>query len=190
MAYRPGVSDESILDLALVGSRARGFNHDAASKLQRLMMATSEAEELAGPNPSADHRATIDSLHSALAELEALFAEFRLLTKGREPATTRIAGVLQRAARRANLVLALDLDPTLTSVVSEPELVQALAVLLDAADRGGPLAVHGRAGADGIELELVAVNPELDTAIALVTHVLHRTGGSIVRDGQKIRIVL
>ncbi len=193
MAYGPRVPEDAILDLALVGSRARGFNHDAASKLQRLMMATSEAEELAGPEASADHRMAIESLHSALAELEVLFAEFRTLAKGSEPAELDVAVVLARAARRANVVLALDVSPGLKAIGREPELVQVLSHMFDVIGGTQPtraIRLRGLREAGRAVLKLDAGDSESSEALALVAHVVTGTGGSAGRDGTTILIAL
>ena len=123
-----------LLALALVGSRAPGFHHDLASKLQGLMMAIDEIGEVSGDIPPPVMRA-IDTAQGALREVLGLLNGNRTLTK--PPVRTRIAlaDLLARAAER--VYVNLRDTPTSASVeVPVPALTHALALVLDVA--GGP----------------------------------------------------
>lgn len=91
------LSQQRVLELATLGSRMPSFHHDAASKLQSLMMALDEISELASSEGS-DLRTSIDTAHSALRELNQLLGANRALAKA--PVAGRIAlpELLQRAA--------------------------------------------------------------------------------------------
>lgn len=130
--HAPAPSSE-LLALALVGSRAPGFHHDIASKLQGLMMALGEIGEI-GEIPPPVMRA-IDTAQVALREVLQLLNANRTLTK--PPVRTRIAlaDLLARAAERVYT----NLNDTPTSVTVEvpvPAMTHALSLVLDVA--GGP----------------------------------------------------
>lgn len=133
------------MSLAVVGARARGFHHDTASKLQRLIMAVAELDELI-PAES-DARPAVDGLHSALGELEVLFADFRALARGADAAPCELRSLLVAAARRAGARVAPDLDvPDLEVRVREPEAIQVVAGLID----GPAFAPTGRREGDRV----------------------------------------
>ena len=75
-SHHPAATDQDLLSLALVGSRAPSFHHDLASKLQGLMMAIDEISEVSGEVPPPVLRA-IETAHGALREVLALLGTNR-----------------------------------------------------------------------------------------------------------------
>jgi hypothetical protein len=126
-------SDE-LLALALVGSRAPGFHHDLASKLQGLMMAIEEIGEVSGTIPPPVMRA-IDTAQGALRDVLGLLNGNRTLTKPPVRAKIPLADLLARAAER--VYVNLRDTPTSVSIdVPIPAMTHAIALVLDVA--GGP----------------------------------------------------
>jgi hypothetical protein len=131
--HAPATGSE-ILALALIGSRAPGFHHDLASKLQGLMMAIDEIGEVSGEIPPPVMRA-METAQGALREVLGLLNGNRTLTK--PPVRTRIAlaDLLARAAERVYVNLH-DTPTSVTVEVPVAALTHALALVLDVA--GGP----------------------------------------------------
>ena len=159
--------EPEILALAVVGARARGFNHDAASKLQRLIMAVAELEDLAPAHPEVrDLRAVADGLSSALGELEGLFVEFRALAKGTEVTAFDLRELLGMVARRAGARLELEGDfPAVSVRIREAETIQLLALLCE---DGRWIAARATIAADGrhVVLDLACVPSATSLALA------------------------
>src|SRR5581483_1744797 len=74
------VATETLLHLAMVGSRASAFHHDCASKLQGLVMALDELGELSEHGDPQVLRA-IEAAMESTKELHALLNMNRALTK-------------------------------------------------------------------------------------------------------------
>ena len=91
------LSQQRLLELATLGSRMPSFHHDAASKLQSLMMALDEISELSN-NEASDLRTSIDTAHSALRELNQLLSANRALAKAPVVARIALVDLVQRAA--------------------------------------------------------------------------------------------
>jgi hypothetical protein len=91
------LTEHRALELATLGSRMPSFHHDAASKLQSLMMALDEISELASSDAT-DLRTSIDTAHSALRELNHLLSANRALAKAPVAARIALPDLLQRAA--------------------------------------------------------------------------------------------
>jgi hypothetical protein len=124
-------SEDSLLALALLGSRMPSFHHDLASKLQSLMMAIEEIDELAeGAAP--DMRHAIDGAGAAVRELQALFAANRTLSRPPQPKPTPIGELIATAAHRAGTRTHGDL-PAADVDVSPPAIAHAIAIVLDLA---------------------------------------------------------
>lgn len=97
------LSEHRALELATLGSRMPSFHHDAASKLQSLMMALDEISELAVD--ASDLRTSIDTAHSALRELNQLLSANRALAKAPVVARIALPELLQRAAEATGVRL-------------------------------------------------------------------------------------
>jgi hypothetical protein len=170
------------MNLALIGSRAPGFHHDVASKLQSLMMSVDEIGELA-QNDEQIRRAAETALE-ALRQVLALLNVNRALTK--PPARTAVAlrEILDRASSRVYVSLVGTLiDATLH--VAAPSTIHALALAFDVAagpGRGRSLAATARVDGSHVELRL-GCSPsspaEAPESIAIASFVLGRDGGSL-----------
>ncbi|HEY3807355.1 MAG TPA: hypothetical protein VGL61_32360 [Kofleriaceae bacterium] len=124
-------SQDSLLALALLGSRMPSFHHDLASKLQSLMMAVEEIDELA-QDAAADMRTAIAGAGLAVRELQALFAANRTLARPPQPKPTPIGDLIATAAHRAGTRTHGEL-PAAHVDVSPPAIAHAIAIVLDLA---------------------------------------------------------
>jgi hypothetical protein len=122
-------SREKLLDYALVGARAPGFHHDAASKLQSMMMALDEISELIGDDPS-ELRTATETAQTALRELNALLSANRTLAKAPQQRTMGLRDLLEAAARRSGVKLGGELTSP-NVMVAPPAIIHALAILID-----------------------------------------------------------
>ena len=122
-------SHDKLLDYALVGSRASGFHHDAASKLQSMMMALDEISELIGEEPS-ELRTATETAQTSLRELHQLLTANRALAKAPQRRAMPVAELVKAAAARSGVRLAG--DPSGPAVnIAAPACTHALAILLD-----------------------------------------------------------
>lgn len=181
-ARHPSATLERLMPLAVVGSRAPGFHHDLASKLQSLMMAIDEIGELAENDPPIA-RAAETALES-LREVLALLNVNRALTKPAARTPVALREILDRASARVYVTLDGVL-PDATLHVSPPSTIHALALAFDIAagpGRGRTLSVTHRLDGGHIELRLAcSPAPPVDSteAVAVATFVLARDGGSL-----------
>ena len=125
------ISEQRLYELATLGSRMPAFHHDAASKLQSLMMALDEISELTSAD-AVDLRTSIDTAHAALRELNQILAANRALAKAPQRARIAFPELVAQAAAAAGVrvragILAKDVR------VAAPATRHALAVLLDRA---------------------------------------------------------
>lgn len=129
----PTVPAETLLSLATVGSRAPGFHHDIASKLQGLMMAIDEISEGVVDNPDLSRAA--ETAMGALKDLNALLTTNRALTK--PPTRTRVPlkDLVARATERVYVKLTAAV-PDVAIEVFGPAIIHGLSLALDVA--GGP----------------------------------------------------
>lgn len=128
------IPEARLYELATLGSRVSGFHHDAASKLQSLVMALDDLGESAASAPP-EMVASIETARGALKELGALFTANRALAKGPQRTRTNYRDVLTRASERVGVKLAGDL-PMCEVRVTVPALTHALALLIDTAACG------------------------------------------------------
>src|ERR1700760_3701549 len=89
-----------MLALALLGSRMPSFHHDVASKLQSLMMAIEEVEELAD---NEDMRLAAQTASSAGRESQGLFTANRALSRPPQRKPTPLGELIAGAAQRAGV---------------------------------------------------------------------------------------
>ena len=188
------VDDDALMQLAAIGSRQTGFNHDIASKIQGLMMALDELTELIEPLRNEDITRSVDTAMTAVRELNGLLTASRALTK--PPVKTRIAmrELVTKAAERASVVVRGAL-PEATVEVSPPLIVQAIALAIDVAGGVGRSRVvepHCDVANGRVELSFApAANlaPNASTQLAIASWVLRREGGELER-GERISIRL
>jgi hypothetical protein len=130
----PDPSPEHMLALALLGSRMPTFHHDVASKLQALMMAVDELQELV---TGVELQAAASTAATTVRELTQLFASNRALARAPQRRPTPAGELFARAAERAGVRTGGEM-PSCTCEVALPSIAHALAVILDLA--AGPLA--------------------------------------------------
>jgi hypothetical protein len=182
-ARHPAASAASLMQLALVGSRAPAFHHDCASKLQGLVMALDELGELTEHGDPQILRALEGALEAS-RELNALLNINRALTKPPVKTDLAIKELVARAAQRVALTVQGVLPEALVRV-AVPAMTHGLALVLDAAagtGRGRSLAVHGTRVAGGIELALTTSPSSPASAaegLAIAAFVIARDGGHL-----------
>jgi hypothetical protein len=172
-----------LLAWAAVGSRASGFNHDCASKLQSLMMALDEATEFIH-DPSEVQR-SVETASAAVKELLALLTENRALTKPPAAKTVELASVLQRAANRHGIKLRGEIG-TATIKIAPPSFVHAIALLLDMlagpASSTRAVEIDVRSADGQVVLGITGQPPAASAsdAIDIATWMIEREGGKVL----------
>lgn len=148
----PDLATPRLYELATLGARMPGFHHDAASKLQSLMMALDEIGEIA-PFDDPTLRTAIDTATMALRELHQLLNANRALAKPAARVPVAISELVQRAADRVAVSVRGEL-PACDVRVSVPATTHALAQLFDLL---AGTSLHGRAVAVALEQGTQAV---------------------------------
>jgi hypothetical protein len=188
-----------LLELAMIGSRAPGFHHDVASKLQSLVMALDEIGELSGTaNP--DLHLAVETASTALREVQQLFAQNRSLAKLPQKTRVGLTDLLARASDRSAVRMRGEL-PKCELLVAVPALVHALALVLDVA--GGTnhhtrvVEVTADINDERVLLTLVGPTaavvaaPQAAEALAIATFALARDGGELrCRAGEQFTVVM
>lgn len=126
------LSQDVLLSFAAVGSRVSGFHHDAASKMQSLMMALDEITEGAGE----DIRQAAAMASTALRDLHQILTVNRALAKTPQRKAISLHDVVHRAAERHGVKVRGDLGASSVSVALA-SIAHALSIPLDLA--AGPL---------------------------------------------------
>ncbi|MGN6103967.1 MAG: hypothetical protein ACTHU0_02580 [Kofleriaceae bacterium] len=184
--HHPPVQLDAVLALALIGTRAPGFNHDLASKLQGLMMTVDELTELVEIRGDGELARVVETAAAALAELDQLLAGQRALS--RTTARTRLAvhDLVARAGARVAVGIRGDLGaPEAAVAVVVPAIVHAVSLAIDIAagqGRGRSLEVGSRLEGAAIELVLPAARPVASNAgewLAIARAALRREGGEL-----------
>jgi hypothetical protein len=183
---------EEVMFLATIGSRAQGFHHDVASKLQGLMMSLDEIGELAEEGDPRIAAAT-QGAHEALREILGLLNANRALTKPAVRARAQLRDVLGAACKRVYVTLAGQV-PDAGLEVSGPSTIHALSLVFDVAagpGRGRTLPVTAQILDGHVELSLTAsTTPPANTAesLAIATYVLARENGELRCSGDGARL--
>jgi hypothetical protein len=177
----PAASLDAILQLATIGSRMSGFNHDLASKLQGLMMALDEILDAAPPG--SDLARAAESGHEALQGLNKLLAANRALARPPVRARITLAELAGHAAERYAVSLRGVLPAAELELVV-PLVTHALALAFDASagvGRGRTLAVTARLAGGRAELRLAApaMTSQASESLALASWVFAREGGEL-----------
>lgn len=179
------VTRDKLMMYATVGSRASGFHHDTASKLQSLVMALDEISELIGEQES-DLRTATETAQTAVRQVHALLTANRALTKAPLRTVAVIPELLHRAAERHAVKLRGDVA-SLEVNVAAPAVTHALAVLLDLI-AGPPAGGHTvevsvRSDAGRVTLTLTGnaepTHPNANELIAIASFVLSGESGEL-----------
>jgi len=182
-AHHPAATAASLLQLAMVGSRAPAFHHDCASKLQGLLMALDELSELT-ENGDPELVRPIEAAMQASRELNALLNLNRALTKPAPKVTIGLRELVAQAAERVTVRIA-DTLPELSVHVAAAPVIHALALAIDVAGgagRGRTLTVSAKLADRRVELALHIQAPPPTNAsesLAIATFVVEREGGAL-----------
>ena len=179
------VNRDKLMMYATVGSRASGFHHDTASKLQSLVMSLDEISELIGDEES-DVRTATETAQAAVRQLHALLNANRALTKPPQRTASHLPELLQRAAERHAVKLRGELA-SLVVTVAVPAVTHAFALLLDmiaGAPAGGRhVEIAARTEAGHVTLTLTGgvdpTHPNAAELIAIATYVLAGERGAL-----------
>jgi hypothetical protein len=134
-ARHPAATSASLLQLALVGSRARMFHHDCASKLQALVMALDEIRDL---TKNGDPR-LIEAVEAALESMQEVHKVLninRALTRPPVRSPIALPNLVARAAEWVGVTVH-GAVPDAMVAVAVPATMHALALALDVATGGG-----------------------------------------------------
>jgi hypothetical protein len=182
-ARHPAAATSTLLQLAMVGSRAPAFHHDCASKLQGLVMALDELSELT-ENGDPQLLRAIEAASDASRELNALLNINRTLTKPASRAPIALRTLLSGASQRVAVTLQGALPDAMVNVTG-PAMTHALALTIDVAagtGRSRTLVVSATVGASDVELVLQAAPAHPSNAsesLAIATFVVSRDGGRL-----------
>ena len=188
----PTATIDELMFLAVIGSRAPGFHHDVASKLQGLMMSVEEISELGnGLDPQIGRAA--ETALDALRDILALLNVNRSLTKPPTRTSNALGDLIKRASERVYVSLTGEIVDA-TVEVSAPSTIHALSLVFDVAGgpgRGRTVAATSRIDGTHVELQFVASpSPPHGVAesLAVATYVLGRDRGSLwcTADGSHI----
>jgi len=191
----PDPSPANMLALALLGSRMPSFHHDVASKLQAVMMAIDDLQELV---EGVELKAAAGEAATAVRELTTLFATNRALAKAPQRRPTPVGELFARAAERGGVRTTGELPPC-TVEIALPSIAHACAVILDLA--AGPMTLGRTAGItgtiEGKNLVVIVTGPlgaplpnNAGDVLALATFALEREQGSLQCDGERYVIRL
>jgi hypothetical protein len=182
---RHPIARDKLLSYAALGSRVSGFHHDAASKLQSLVMALDEISELIGED-SSDLRTATETAQTAVRQLHTLLSANRALAKAPQPTRTLLPELLQRAAERHGIKLRGEIG-NIELMVAPPSMVHAFSMLLDLI--GGPpssgrgIEVKADSDGDRVKVSLVGnaepTHPNANELIALAAFMIEREEGTL-----------
>jgi len=178
------LTEQRLYELATLGSRMPAFHHDAASKLQSLIMALDEISELV---TEGELRAPIDTAHAALRELNQILTANRALAKPPERTRISLAELVQRSAETVGVRTRGDLKGHDVRV-AVASMRHALSLLLDLA--GGPShlgrVVDVTCATTGPQLELTLrgvaearPSPAAGESAAIATFIIRRDDGEL-----------
>jgi len=191
---RHAVSRDKLLTYAALGSRVSGFHHDAASKLQSLVMALDEIGELIGEEAS-ELRTATETAQTAVRQLHGLLSANRALAKTPQPTRALLPELLARAAERHGVKLRGEVG-TIEVMVAPPSITHCFAMLFDmlAGPPPGGRAVDVAAASDGDRARITvtgnveAAHPNANELIALSVFMIEREDGSM-RCGPKTFVI-
>lgn len=177
-------SPQGLLALALLGSRMPSFHHDVASKIQSLMMAIEELEEIA---QGADVRAVAATASIAVRDMQTLFMANRALSRPPVRKPTPLRELIAAAAQRAGVKTRGELPAQLVEI-SLSAITHAIAIVLDLA--GGPTK-QGRTVELSTEISgkhaIVTIGAAAGDPPANASEVLALAGFALLREQGELR---
>lgn len=193
----PELATPRLYELATLGARMPSFHHDAASKLQSLMMALDEIGEIV-PGTDPMLQTAIETANVALRELHQLLNANRALAKPAARVPVALAELVQRAAARVGVTVRGELPPCEVRV-AVPHTTHALAQVFDLA---AGTTLQGRVVEVAVEQGTHAVltvtgardasrsMASTGEALALATYAIERDEGSLSCAGDGERFVV
>jgi signal transduction histidine kinase len=185
-------SDDALLTFAAIGSRVSTFNHDIASKLQGMMMALDEIEELLERVGDSDLRRATETAQQALKEANALLSANRSLTRTSTKTKAQVADLVKTAGDRAHVEVRGDVpEGQVEGVIAL--LAQGLGLAIDAlagTGRGRFVDVIATREGDLMKLTFASTADPTKTfadALHLASFVITRANG-VLRCGRDRRI--
>lgn len=183
---------EALLLFATIGSRIASFNHDIASKLQGMMMALDEIEELQSRLDDSDLQRATETAQGSIKEASALLHANRMLTRTSAKTKAQLRDVVHAAGERVGVDVRGDVpDGEIETVV--PLLTQALGLAVDAiAGSGRARFVDVIATREATTAKLVFASTAEPTktigdSLALASFVIQRASGEL-RCGRDRRV--
>ena len=182
-ARHAAISQLSLYQLAMLGTRASAFHHDCASKLQGLVLALDELTELT-ENGDPQVIGAIEAAIEASRELSELLNVNRSLTRPAARTPVALRELVARSAERVGVAVHGTL-PEVTVGVGVAPVTHALALAIDAAagtGRGRSLAVSAQVTGSGVELTLHSSPlqaPNAGDALAIATFIIARDHGRL-----------
>lgn len=176
-----------VLAMASLGARVPAFNHDIASKLQGVMMALDELDELVDRRAGSDARNALETAQGALAELNGLLGASRALARGAKRVAIALTDLIAQAAARTGVKLQGELPPgpVLCSPVSCAHGLSLMFDVLCGVQRTRAIEVTSRRVDETIELTFATVAPPPPHASEL----LLLAGYELAREGGTLRCV-
>jgi hypothetical protein len=175
---------EALLVYATIGSRVSSFNHDIASKLQGMMMALDEIEEMFDRLDSSDLQRATETAQGSLKEANVLLQANRALTRTSTKTRAQLRDVVRSAGERVGVDVRGNVpDGEVETVV--PLLAHGLGLAIDAlAGNGRSRFVDVIASRDGDRAALVFASTAeptktLGEALALASFVVTRANGEL-----------
>lgn len=175
---------DALLVYATIGSRVSSFNHDIASKLQGMMMALDEIEEMFERLDSSDLQRATETAQGSLKEANALLQANRALTRTSTKSKTQLRELVRSAGDRVGVEVRGNVpDGEIETVV--PLLAHGLGLAIDAiAGTGRSRFVDLIATREGDRARLVFASTAdptktLGEALALASFVVTRANGEL-----------
>ena len=173
-----------MISLALVGTRATGFNHDLASKLQGLLMTLEDLVERLGERGEPELARAASEASVAAQEIAGLITESRALTRSPGPSRRSLRELVAASCDRAGVDLMTELPQVELDIIA-PHVTHALALAIEVAagpGRGRPLESTCRVDGGRIELVISAARQSTSYAseyLALAAAILRRDRGDL-----------
>lgn len=178
------VNLEALLTYAAIGSRVSSFNHDIASKLQGMMMALDEIEEMFDRLDSSDLQRATETAQASLKEANGLLQANRALTRTSTKTKARLDDLVKSAGDRVGVTVRGTVpDGEVETVI--PLLAHALGLAIDGiAGTGRGRFVDLIATRTGDRVSLIFASTAepaktLGDALALASFVVMRANGEL-----------